>query len=162
MKDTRTERLANLFSRGRQLHWTNAVQIAQRSFRAGRYPNTPPPVVTLVYKALQLIFATSFLEQRGYLAGPELERFGASLFQKVAGDQLPRVHHLAQTYAGAFDDEARFTGLVCRDLCHALTGGAEPAHMEALAGTPRAVTKTTQLYCAEVFGDARVVRALAD
>jgi hypothetical protein len=161
VRNPRVERLANLFSRGRQLHWRNAAQLAHTHIRPGRYPEQAPPVVTLVYKALQLILATSFLERRAYLEGEALERFGALLFTQVAGPELPRVHRLAETYAQAFDDEARFVALVSRDLCHALTGASRPEHAQALAGAPEAVRKTTHLYCAQVFGDSQVVRRLS-
>lgn len=161
MADARVKQLANLLSRGRQLHWKNAVQIAERSLPPARWAQTAPPVVTLVYKGAQLCLATLSVESRGYLDGDALDRFSAALFRTVSGDQLSRVHGLAQAYAERLYDPPSFIGLVARDLCHAMTRGTDEQHIRALAGAPLALRKTTQLYCAQVFGDGEMVRRLS-
>lgn len=161
MSDARVKQLSNLLTRGRQLHWRNAVQIAQKSLPPARWADTPPPVVTLVYKGAQLCLATASVESRGYLAGDALDRFGAELFRTVCGDQLPRVHKLAQGYASALVEPPRFIRLVARDLCHAMTKGLDEEHIQLLTGAPLALRKTTQLYCAQVFRDAALVQQLS-
>jgi hypothetical protein len=160
VSDTRVKQLTNLLSRGRQLHWQNAVKIAKANFRPRAWPNNPPGLADLVYRAVQLLVATTFIEQRGYLSGKALDRFGAELFSAVAGDNLARVHGLVSNYAPSFHDEQQFIAMMCPDLCHAMTGGAAAKDVTALAGTPRAVMKTTQLYCAQVFNDREIIRAL--
>jgi hypothetical protein len=161
LSDTRITRLTNLLARGRQLHWSNAKKLAAGRLPPIKWPSAPPGLVDLVYRAIQLLIATQFIEQRGYLSGSALDRFGAQLFGSVAGEHLARVHGLVSNYAGSFEDEQRFVQVVCTDLCHAMTGGAEPAHVAALAGTPRAMMKTTHLYCAQVFNDREVIAALS-
>lgn len=160
MADARVKQLANLLSRGRQLHWRNAVQIAERSLPPAHFQEAPPPVVVLVYKGAQLCLATLSIESRGYLAGAALDSFSAALFRMVAGDQLARVHGLARAYAEQLADPPSFIGLVARDLCHAMTKSTDEEHIRALAGAPIAVRKMTQFYCAQVFGDAELVRKL--
>ncbi len=155
------KQLANLLARGRMLHWGNAVQIARKALPPARWPEAPPNVVTLVYKGAQLCLATASIESRGYLAGDALDRFAAELFRVVAGAELARVHGLARVYAEQLADPPSFIGLVARDLCHAMTRGTDEAHIRALAGAPLALRKTTQLYCAQVFGDAELVRKLS-
>lgn len=157
----RVKQLANLLSRGRQLHWHNAVQIARQSLPPARWPEAPPPVVTLVYKGAQLCLATVSVEARGYLAGDALDQFSAGLFRAVSGADLARVHRLASTYAERLDDPRSFIAVVARDLCHAMTRGTDEEHVRALSGAPLALRKTTQLYCAQVFGDAALVRQLS-
>lgn len=154
------KQLANLLSRGRQLHWSNAVKLAHAQADT-RLPNDPPGIAVLVYQAVQLLIATDFIERRGYLRGPHLDKFGATLFQRVAGAHLARVHGLVQNYAAVFDDEAAFVGVVSRDLSHALFGRTDDARATLLAGTPRAMLKTTHLYCAQVFADAEIIRRLS-
>jgi phage gp46-like protein len=158
--DARVKRLANLLSRGRQLHWSNAVKIARASFTPREWPHAPPPVVAMVYKSVQLLVATDFMGARGYLEGAALERFGAELFQLVSGKDLPRVHRLAQTYAAHLDNDASFQSVVAADLAAAMIGVAHEGAAQRLSGSPRAIRKTTQLYCAETFNDAAMVRAL--
>lgn len=161
MSGTRVKQLTNLLSRGRQLHWQNAVQIARKSLPPARWPETPPPVVTLVYKGAQLCLATVSVESRGYLTGDALDRFSAELFRAVSGSDLARVHRLASTYAEHLGDPPSFIAVVARDLCHGMTRGTDEAHVRALSGAPLVLRKTTQLYCAQVFGDAELMRQLS-
>jgi hypothetical protein len=160
VSDAKVKQLKNLLSRGRQLHWANAAKLARAQLRT-RLPERPPPLADLVYMAVQLLMATDFIERRGYLQGAALDRFGAQLFASVAGEHLGRVHGLVSNYAGAFDDEDAFVGTVCRDLSHAMFGASTPERIEALSGTPRAMLKTTHLYCAQTFRDAEVIRRLS-
>lgn len=161
MSAARVKQLANLLARGRQLHWQNAVEIARRSMPPARWPEAPPTVVTLVYKAAQLCLATASIESRAYLVGDALDAFSAELFRTVSGADLARVHRLASTYAERLVDPPSFIALVARDLCHAMTRGTDEDHVRALSGAPLALRKTTQLYCAQVFGDAALVRQLS-
>lgn len=161
MSGARVKQLANLLARGRQLHWANAVEIARRSLPPARWPEAPPPVVTLVYKGAQLCLATVSIESRGYLAGGALDAFSAALFRAVSGPELARVHRLAGTYAERLPEPSAFIALVARDLCHAMTRGTDEEHVRALSGAPLALRKTTQLYCAQVFGDAALMRQLS-
>lgn len=161
MSETRVKQLTNLLARGRQLHWQNAVQIAHKSLPPARWPEAPPPVVTLVYKGAQLCLAAVSVESRGYLAGAALDRFSAELFRAVSGNDLARVHRLASSYAERLPDPPSFIALVARDLCHAMTRGTDEEHVRALSGAPLVLRKTTQLYCAQVFGDTALVRQLS-
>ena len=79
------------------------------------------------------------------------ERFVAS---EVAGTTMDSVD------ASVVHDEQEFVAVVGPDLCHAMIGSSDPAAVAAFAGTPRAIMRTTQLYCAQVFGDRQMMRAL--
>lgn len=161
MSAARVQQLTNLLARGRQLHWLNAVEIARRSLPPARWPEAPPAVVTLVYKGAQLCLATVSIESRGYLEGEVLDGFSAALFRAVSGKDLARVHRLASTYAEHLAHPPSFIGLVARDLCHGMTRATDEEHVRALSGAPLALRKTTQLYCAQVFGDAELIRQLS-
>lgn len=157
--DPKAKRLANLLKRGRLLHWQNARALA--AARLGlRLPEAVMPRADLVYRTVQIVGAVRFVQARRYLAGAALDGFLGDVYDGVAGKDARRLEKLVEIYAGAFDDERRFSELVANDLAHALLGKASQAASAALSQTPGAVLKTTCLYCAEVFGDAATVRAL--
>lgn len=160
MSEVRVKQLSNLLSRGRQLHWRNAAKLARAQLKT-RLPDRAPPLADLVYKAVQLLMAVDFIERRGYFEGAALDAFGGQLFRRVAGDDLARVHGLVGNYSAVFHDEQAFIDTVCRDLSHGMFGGSSPERIEALSGTPRALLKTTHLYCAQTFRDTEVIRKLS-
>lgn len=153
------KRLVNLLLRGRRLHYENAQVLVARTLRR-RAPDQTPPVVDLVYQAVQMVFALTFIEDRRYLSEADYDPFTDSLFAKVTGKQAARVHGLVDTYAAHLADPATFSRTVAADLSAALCGKVEPALVEALAVTPRAMMRTTQLYCAMAFGDQAMVNQL--
>ena len=151
-------RLLNLLERGRRLHYDNANTLAARVLR-GRLPAKTPAMADLVYCAVQLVFALTFIEERGYLGGA-YDAFTDQLFSKVAGAHAQRVHGLISTYAQSLPEPARFSAVIAQDLCAALLGKVEPAYVQALGGTAGAMQRTTQLYCAMTFGDRAMVAKL--
>ncbi len=114
----------------------------------GRLPATPPAMAELVYKATQLIFALTFIEERGYLDERHYDPFTDKLFAQVAGAHAQRVHGLVSNYAKWLADPEQFSKVV------------EPAYAQALGGSPAAVQRTTQLYCAMTFNDRAMVARL--
>ncbi len=157
--DAQLTRLINLLDRGRRLHYDNANVLAARVL-GGRLPATPPAMAELVYKATQLIFALTFIEERGYLDERHYDPFTDKLFAQVAGAHAQRVHGLVSNYAKWLADPEQFSKVVAQDLCAALLGKVEPAYAQALGGSPAAVQRTTQLYCAMTFNDRAMVARL--
>lgn len=160
MSAAKQKQLGNLLGRGRQLHWANFGKLARSQLRV-KLPQSPSPLTDVVYRAVQLLVAMDFIERRAYLQGAALDQFGSSLFQGVAGQDLARIHGLVQNYAPTYEDEGAFVSVVSRDLSHAIFGKVSASTTQALAGTPRAMLTTTQLYCAQVFGDTEMMRRLA-
>ena len=152
-------RLLNLLERGRRLHYENANTLAARVLR-GRLPAKTPAMADLVYRAVQLVFALTFIEERGYLAGQHYDTFTDQLFAQVAGPHAQRVHGLVTTYAQSLPEPARFSAVIAQDLCASLLGKVEPAYAQALGGTAAAMQRTTQLYCAMTFDDRTMVARL--
>ena len=158
--DARAGRLANLLSRGRSLHWDNAqTLVAARLGR--RLPAAMPARAGLVYRTAQLVSAVRFIEGRRYLRGAALDDFLAALFVAVSGQDADRIERMVALYAASFDDEARYGQTVSTDLCHALFGAVQESVRALFVATPRAVHRTTCLYCAETFGDVATVQRLS-
>lgn len=157
--DAQLLRLLNLLERGRRLHYDNANVLAGRVL-GGRLPASPPAMADLVYKATQLIFALTFIEERGYLEERRYDPFTDALFAQVAGAHAQRVHGLVTGYAKWLPEPEKFSLVVAQDLCAALLGKVEPAFAQALGNAPGAVQRTTQLYCAMTFGDSAMVKRL--
>lgn len=157
--DERARRLSNLLGRGRALHWQNARVLVTRVAGAAA-PTAMPPRADLVYRSAQLVTAVRFIEARRYLPEPALDGFIADLERLAAGSSAERIARLTEIYAACFEEEARFDATLTQDLSHALLGRVDAALVAAMAATPRALTRTTCLYCAEVFGDHATLRAL--
>lgn len=157
--DERARRLSNLLARGRALHWQNARVLVTRS--TGAAPQSMLPArADIVYRSAQILAAGRFIEVRRYLPEAALDGFFADLQTVASGPSSERVARLIEIYAACFEDEARFDATLTHDLSHALLGRVEPVLVAALRATPRALTRTTCLYCAEIFGDHATVRAL--
>ena len=111
--DAQLGRLFNLLERGRRLHYDNANVLAGRVL-GGRLPASPPAMADLVYKATQLIFALTFIEERGYLDEQHYDPFTDKLFAMVAGDHAQRVHGLVTGYAKWLGEPEKFSMVVAQ------------------------------------------------
>lgn len=157
---SQAKRLSNLFVRGRRLHWQNAQKIAAERFRI-RLPHVTPPRVELVYRTLQLVSAIRFIQSRAYLQGDALDNFLSVLYTAVVQKEGPRIDKMMEVYAACFDDEERLADVVGLDLCHAILGKSHDQLILAFRKSPRAIHRTTSLYCAETFRDDEMLRKLS-
>lgn len=157
--DMRARRLANLFERGRRLHWQNMQTLCANQFHL-RLAAVRPPRLDLIYRTIQLVAAVRFIQAQGYVSSATLDAFLDDLFDAVAQKDAARIERLVAIYAASFGDERAFSALVAQDVIYAVLGKELPNYQTALARTGSAVIKTTCLYCAEAFDDEKTLRAL--
>ncbi len=148
----KVKQLANLFARGRALHYDNARRII-------RLPPKLSLRADLVYRAMQITVAFVLMEQRRYLDETSHDAFTDAVFASVTGEHADRVMRLVEVYASVYADKQAFVATCARDLSAALTGEVNDAFVIALRGTPGAVAKMTEFYVAQVFNDQALMRA---
>lgn len=153
-------RLATLMKRGRILHFENLRKLAGVMLKR-RMPTSPSPQVELVYAAIQTVIAKRFIERRRYLPAAQLDYFCGELVRMMAGENNARLQNLIQIYASHFDHETQFVACISNDICHVLLNETHPELLHILQTTPRAMLKTTHLYCAMTFGDTQIVHQLS-
>jgi hypothetical protein len=153
-------RIATLMKRGRILHFENLRKLAGVNLKR-RIPMSLSPQLELVYAAVQVVIAKGFIARRRYLSSAQLEYFCEELVRTMAGENQTRLENLIEIYASHFDQEAQFVACISKDICHVLVNESHSELLHILQTTPRAMLKTTHLYCAMTFGDTHIVRQLS-